>query len=95
MPHGIERRRLARRGANPDRGGRRGGSAASEPDAGDGPELFLFIHDLARFRDLRRREDDFGFGRKEEDATPPDHLDMILREGPGPGRSPHHLVRHA
>ena len=56
-----------------------------QPDSGDGPELFLFIHDLPRFRDLRRREDDFGFGRKEEDLAPPDHLDIILREGPGMG----------
>jgi hypothetical protein len=55
------------------------------PDGGDGPELFLFVHDLARFRDLRRREDDFGFGRRDEDAGPPDHLDFILREGPGLG----------
>jgi len=56
-----------------------------QPDSGDGPELFLFIHDLPRFRDLRRREDDFGFGRKEDELTPPDHLDIILREGPGLG----------
>jgi len=48
----------------------------------DGPELFLFIHDLPRFRDLRRREDDFSFSRREEEAAPPDHLDFILREGP-------------
>ena len=52
---------------------------------GDGPELFLFIHDLPRFRDLRRREDDFSFSRREEDAAPPDHLDAILREGAGLG----------
>ncbi len=56
-----------------------------QPDAGEAPELFLFIHDLARFRDLRRREDDFGFGRKEDELSPPDHLDMILREGPAYG----------
>jgi S-DNA-T family DNA segregation ATPase FtsK/SpoIIIE len=48
----------------------------------DGPELFLFIHDLPRFRDLRRREDDFSFSRREEDVAPSDHLDVILREGP-------------
>ena len=53
-----------------------------QPDASDGSELFLFVHDLARFRDLRRREDDFSFGRKEDDARAADHLDMILREGP-------------
>ena len=56
-----------------------------QPDGGDGPELFLFIHDLARFRDLRRREDDFSFNRPGDEATPPDHLDMILRDGPGLG----------
>ncbi|QEH32650.1 ESX-1 secretion system protein EccCa1 [Aquisphaera giovannonii] len=54
------------------------------PEGGDGPEVFLVIHDLARFRDLRRREDDFGFDRRDE-ASPTDHLDMILKEGPGLG----------
>ena len=58
---------------------------ASSQTPATAPELFLFIHDLPRFRDLRRREDDFGFGRKEDELTPPDHLDMILREGPGLG----------
>ena len=52
---------------------------------GDGPELFLFIHDLPRFRDLRRREDDFSFSRRDDDAGPADHLDLILREGAGLG----------
>lgn len=53
-----------------------------EGDGADGPEIFLFLHDLARFRDLRRKEDDFSFSRREEDAGPPDHLDTVLREGP-------------
>ena len=49
----------------------------------DGPEVFLLVHDLPRFRDLRRKEDDFSFSRKDdEEATPPDQLDAILREGP-------------
>jgi DNA segregation ATPase FtsK/SpoIIIE, S-DNA-T family len=48
----------------------------------DGPELFVFIHDLPRFRDLRRREDDFSFSKREDEASPTDHLDTILREGP-------------
>jgi len=56
-----------------------------EPGADDGPEIFLFIHDLARFRDLRRREDDFGFGPRDEETGPPERLDLILREGPGYG----------
>jgi hypothetical protein len=56
-----------------------------QPEAPDGPELFLLIHDLPRFRDLRRREDDFGFGRREEDASPSDNLGTILTDGPGLG----------
>jgi hypothetical protein len=47
----------------------------------DGPEIFLLIHDLPRFRDLRRKEDDFSFSRKDEDAGPADQFDVILREG--------------
>ena len=52
-----------------------------QPDADDGPELFLMIHDLGRFRDLRRKENDFGFGTPGEPATPSDHLASILKEG--------------
>ncbi len=51
----------------------------------DAPDIFLFLYDLARFRDLRRRPDDFGFSRRDEDAGPTDHLATILREGPGLG----------
>ncbi len=48
----------------------------------DGPEIFLFLDDLPRFRDLRRREDEFSFSKRDdEDASPTDHLDAILREG--------------
>jgi len=52
-----------------------------QPDSGDGPEYFVFIHDIPRFRDLRRRENDFGFSR-DDNVTPADHLATILREGP-------------
>ncbi len=56
-----------------------------EPDA-DGPEIFLVVNDLGRFRDLRRKADDFSFSRRDdEDATPADQLGSILREGPGLG----------
>jgi hypothetical protein len=53
-----------------------------QPGADDGPEIFLLIQDLPRFRELRRREDDFGFSRREGDATPADNLRTIVREGP-------------
>jgi DNA segregation ATPase FtsK/SpoIIIE, S-DNA-T family len=55
------------------------------PEGGDGPELFLLIHDLQRFRDLRKREDDFGFSRRDEAASPADQFAEVLREGSGVG----------
>jgi S-DNA-T family DNA segregation ATPase FtsK/SpoIIIE len=56
-----------------------------QPDAADGPEIFLMIHDLPRFRDLRRNEEEFSFSRREGAATPADALRSILREGPSLG----------
>ncbi len=56
-----------------------------QPGAADGPEIFVLIHDMPRFRDLRRKPDDFGFSGRVEEAGPPDHLAMILRDGPGLG----------
>lgn len=53
-----------------------------QEEGSDGPEVFLIIHDLPRFRSLRRREDDFSFSRRDDDAGPPDHLESLLREGP-------------
>jgi DNA segregation ATPase FtsK/SpoIIIE, S-DNA-T family len=60
--------------------------AAGQTDA---PPWFLIIHDLQRFRDLRKKEDDFGFGRMGEEQTlsPAQQLGNILREGPGLGVS--------
>jgi hypothetical protein len=49
----------------------------------EGPAVYLFIHGLQRFRDLRRGEDDFGFSRSDDQpATPDKQLAMILKEGP-------------
>lgn len=56
-----------------------------QPGAPDGPEIFLLIHDLPRFRDLRKREDDFSFSRREEETSPSDQLRTIVREGPSVG----------
>jgi len=56
-----------------------------QPDAHDGPEIFLFIHDLPRFRDLRRGEEEFSFSRREEAVTPLDRLKTVLRDGPALG----------
>ncbi len=50
------------------------------PDA-LGPTLYLFLYGLHRFRDLRRPEDDYGFGGGGEAPTPPQLLANILKEG--------------
>ncbi|HEX5446551.1 MAG TPA: hypothetical protein VFW87_22220, partial [Pirellulales bacterium] len=57
--------------------------AAGQSDA---PAWYLLIHDVQRFRDLRKKEDDFGFSRSgEEQASPSQQLVDILREGPNLG----------
>jgi hypothetical protein len=47
------------------------------------PPVYLLIHALPHFRDLRRAEDDFGFGRRGEErtVTPSQQLTTVLREG--------------
>ena len=50
-----------------------------------GAEWFLLIDDLARFRDLRRGDDDYGFGgfdRGGATVTPAQLFSTLLREGP-------------
>ncbi|MBI2480754.1 MAG: hypothetical protein HYV60_19640 [Planctomycetia bacterium] len=49
--------------------------------------MFLFIHNLSRFRDLRRADDDFGFSSMDDDKppTPNKQFVEILRDGPAVG----------
>ncbi|WP_397570082.1 FtsK/SpoIIIE domain-containing protein [Schlesneria sp. T3-172] len=55
---------------------------ADEP----GPPIFLFVYDLARFRDLRKSEDDFGFGASSDKPTNSAQVfGEILRDGPSVG----------
>ncbi len=49
------------------------------------PPVFLVLYGLQRMRDLRRPEDDFSFGRREETANPQQQLSTVLREGPSLG----------
>jgi S-DNA-T family DNA segregation ATPase FtsK/SpoIIIE len=51
------------------------------------PPLFLLVHNLARFRDLRRSDDDLGFSSlsEEKPASPSKQLVAILRDGPAVG----------
>lgn len=55
-------------------------------DGKPGPRRWLTLFDLARFRKLRRKDDDFGFGGFDKKAaSPSDQLAEILRDGPGVG----------
>jgi hypothetical protein len=49
------------------------------------PPVFVVLFGLQRFRDLRRSDDDFGFGRREEKPSPAQQFATLLREGPGLG----------
>lgn len=47
--------------------------------------VFLVIHGLQRFRELRRQEDDFSFSTTDKPVSPAQQLMSIIREGPGFG----------
>lgn len=46
---------------------------------------FLVINGLQRFRDLRKAEDEFGFGRRDEGPSPARLFGTVLKEGAGLG----------
>ncbi len=56
-------------------------------EGGKSPDLFLFVYDLGRFRDLRRDESDMGFSfsAEEKKPTPDKQFAAILRDGPSVG----------
>ncbi len=58
--------------------------AARADDAGR-PRRFLLIHQLQRYRALRRNEDDFSFGASDAPPSPDKMLAGIVREGPVAG----------
>ncbi len=57
--------------------------------SGEVPNIYLFVFDLQRFRDLRKADDDFGFSSsrygEEKAASPSKNFATILREGPPVG----------
>ena len=56
-------------------------------DPGEAANLYLFVYDLQRFRDLRKGDDDFGFSKYGEDkpVSPAKNFSAILRDGPPVG----------
>ncbi|MFM8704306.1 MAG: FtsK/SpoIIIE domain-containing protein, partial [Planctomycetia bacterium] len=53
----------------------------------DGEAVYVIIRDLARFRELRRNESDFGYSSfgGEQKATPAQNLVSLLKDGPPVG----------
>ena len=52
----------------------------------DAESVFVVIRDLARFREIRRNENDFGFSMSgDQEATPAQQLVTILKDGPTVG----------
>ena len=53
----------------------------------DGESVFVVVRDLARYRDLRKNEGDFGFsfGGGEKKASPAENFMTVLRDGPTVG----------
>ncbi len=62
------------------------GANSQGSDASD-TDLYLFVHDVARFRDLRRDENDLGFSFSSEPKklSPDKQFAIILRDGPAVG----------
>ena len=56
-------------------------------DPGDQPPLFAFVSGLARFRELRRQEDDFSFGRRRWRAPLRSAACRPAARWPGPGHA--------
>jgi energy-coupling factor transporter ATP-binding protein EcfA2 len=56
-------------------------------ESGNYSDVYVFVNDLGRFRDLRRDENDLGFSFSGETkrATPDKQFANVLREGPGVG----------
>ena len=54
-------------------------------ESADRSPRFLFVFGVHRFRDLRKAEDDFGFGRQgggEREPSPGERFNALLRDGP-------------
>ena len=55
-------------------------------ESADRSPRFLFVFGVHRFRELRKADDDFGFGRRgEREVSPAERFATILRDGPPVG----------
>ncbi|MEQ8849707.1 FtsK/SpoIIIE domain-containing protein [Botrimarina sp.] len=57
--------------------------AAEDPSSPVPPRVYVVLHNAGRFRELRKRDDDFGFGMSSDEPKKPDAiLADVLRNGP-------------
>lgn len=59
-------------------------TARQKGETTDRTPVYLMVHGLHRFRDLRKADDEFGFGRRgaERVVSPAEHFASIIRDGP-------------
>lgn len=61
-------------------------AAASDPDAPTPPAIYVVLHNAGRFRELRKRDDDFSFGMSSDEPKKPDaQFAELVRNGPALG----------
>lgn len=61
-------------------------AASEDPSAPLAPPIYLVMHNAARFRELRKRDDDYGFGMGDDGPKKPDaQFAEIVRNGPALG----------
>ena len=61
-------------------------AAADDPSAPTPPPIYVVMHNAGRFRELRKREDDFSFGMSSDGPKKPDaQFADLVRNGPALG----------
>lgn len=61
-------------------------SQADDPSRPAPPPIYFVLHNAGRFRELRKREDDYGFGMSSDEPKKPDAiLGDLLKNGPSVG----------
>lgn len=61
-------------------------AAQAESGAASAPPVYVLLHNAGRFRELRKREDDYGFGMSSDGPKKPDAvLADLLKNGPALG----------
>ena len=59
-------------------------TARQKGETADRQARYVFVHGLHRYRDLRK-EDEFGFGRRDRTISPAENFATIYRDGPAVG----------